>query len=194
MMGGNYLSNAGVMLVQVGFGFFILAVMLRFLLQIVRANFYNQVSQFLVKITNPALVPLRRLIPSVAGFDTASLVLLLILQITQLVLIALFVGQHLDVAGIIVLAIAKLLGLLVNVFFFAIIIQVILSWIRPGTHHPAMDLLNSLTEPLLGPARRLLPPISGFDLSPILVLLALRLVSTLLVAPLSDMGMGLLSR
>lgn len=190
-MGGNYLSQAAAFLIQVVFGLYILAVMLRLLLQWARASFYNPVSQFLVKITNPALVPLRRIIPGLGGVDLASLVLLLLLQIVELVLVGLVVGQSLPIGNLLILALAKLLGLLINVFLFSIIIQVILSWVRPNDYHPMSDLLYSLNEPLLGPARRLLPPISGFDLSPILVLVGLQLASMLVVAPLTDLGQRL---
>ncbi|MEO5702989.1 MAG: YggT family protein [Gammaproteobacteria bacterium] len=193
MMGGGYFSNAGVFLVQSLFGLYILAVMLRLLLQMVRASFYNPLSQFLVKVTNPVLVPLRRIIPGVAGFDVASLVLLFALQLLQLVLIALMLDQNLNIAGLALLAIAKLIGLLINVFFFSILIQIILSWVRPGDYSPVSALIHNLNEPLLGPARRLLPPMGGFDLSPILVIIGLQLLSILLVAPLTDMALRLMS-
>ncbi|MEO5573416.1 MAG: YggT family protein [Gammaproteobacteria bacterium] len=192
-MGGAYFSNAGVFLVQTLFGLYILAVMLRLLLQMVRASFYNPLSQFLVKITNPVLVPLRRIIPGIAGFDVASLLLLLALQLLQLVLIALMLDQGLSIGGLVVLAIAKLIGLLVNVFFFSILIQVILSWVRPGDDSPVSALIYSLNEPLLGPARRLLPAMGGFDLSPILVMIGLQLTSLLVVAPLTDLALRLMS-
>ncbi len=192
MMGGSYFSNAGLFLVQTLFGLYILAVMLRLLLQMVRASFYNPLSQFLVKVTNPVLVPLRRIVPGVAGFDVASLILLLALQLLELTLVALLQDQNLNIAGLTVLAIAKLLGLLVNVFFFSILIQVILSWIRPGDYSPVTALIHSLNEPLLGPARRLLPPMGGFDLSPILVMIGLRLLSMLVVAPLTDVALRLM--
>lgn len=190
-MSGNYFGNAAVFLIQAVFGLYILAVLLRLLLQWARADFYNPVSQFLVKITNPALVPLRRIIPGVGGVDIASIVLLIILQAVELVLIALVLGQSLHVGGLLVLALAKLLGLAVKVFFFSILIQVILSWVRPNDYHPLSELLYSLNEPLLGPARRILPPMSGFDLSPILVMVGLQLVLMLVVAPLTDMGLAL---
>jgi YggT family protein len=192
-MGGDYFSNAGVFLVQSLFGLYILAVMLRLLLQMVRASFYNPLSQFLVKVTNPAVVPLRRIIPGIAGFDVASVLLLLALQLLQLVLIALMLDQNLNIAGLAVLAIAKLIALLINVFFFSILIQVILSWVRPGDYSPVSTLIYSLNEPLLGRARRLLPSMGGFDLSPILVMIGLRLLSILLVAPLTDIALRLMS-
>ena len=190
-MGGSYAGNAGVFLVQTLFGLYIGAVMLRFLLALVRADFYNPISQFLVKITNPPLKPLRRIIPGVMGIDLASILLMLVLQALKLILIGAIQGFGLHPAGLLVLAAAELLSLLVNIYFITILIQVILSWVSPGGYNPAVALLYSLNNPLLGRARRLLPPIHGFDLSPILVIIALQLFLILVIAPISDLGRGL---
>ncbi len=192
-MGGSYAGNAGIFLIQTLFGLYTGAVMLRFLLAMVRADFYNPVSQFLVKVTNPPLLPLRRIVPGVMGIDMASIVLLIVLQATKLLLIAAIQGFSLQPLGLLVLTLAGLLTLLLNIYFFAILIQVILSWVSPGNYNPAVALIHSLNEPLLGRARRILPPISGFDLSPILVLVGLQLLEILLIAPIQDLGRGLLA-
>jgi YggT family protein len=191
MNGAPYASNAGVFLVQTLFGFYILTVMLRFLLQWARANFYNPLVQFLVTLTNPTLLPLRRFIPGFMGLDMAAVVLMLALQGLELFLVFYLKGHMPNLAGLTVLAAAELLSLLVNVFFWAIIIRVILSWVNPDPRHPAVGLLNELTEPIMRPAQRLLPPISGLDLSPILVLIALQLLNMLLIYPLRDFGVSL---
>ncbi|MBI3345239.1 MAG: YggT family protein [Gammaproteobacteria bacterium] len=186
---GGYFGNAAVFLIQTAFGLYILAVLLRFLLQWVRADFYNPVSQFLVKMTTPLLRPLRRVIPGFGGIDFASVVLMLALQLIELVLVTQLLGQPLSVGGLMVLAVAELLSLLIKVFLFSILIQVILSWVRPGDHSPVSLLLYQLNEPLLAPARRIIPAISGLDLSPVLVLVLLQLSLMLLAAPLQDFGM-----
>ncbi len=191
MNGAPYASNAGVFLIQTLFGFYILTVMLRFLLQWVQANFYNPMVQFLVTLTNPPLLPLRRVIPGFMGLDMASVVLMLALQLVELFLVFYLKGQTPNFAGLTVLAAAELLSLLVNVYFWAIIIRVILSWVNPDPRHPAVHLLGELTEPVMRPAQRLLPPISGLDLSPILVLIALQLANMLLIYPLRDFGFSL---
>jgi YggT family protein len=185
---GGYFGNAAVFLIQTAFGLYILAVLLRFLLQWVRADFYNPVSQFLVKVTTPLLRPLRRVTPGFGGIDFASVVLMLALQLIELVLVTQLLGQPLSVSGLMVLAVAELLSLLIKVFLFSILIQVILSWVRPGDHSPVSLLLYQLNEPLLAPARRIIPAISGLDLSPVLVLVLLQLSLMLLVAPLQDFG------
>lgn len=192
-MGGSYAGNAGVFLIQTLFGLYIGAIMIRFLLALVRADFYNPISQFLVKITNPPIVPLRRILPSFMGFDTASVVLMLVLQAAEFMLIAAIRGFGIHPLGLIVLSIGGLLSMLFQIYFFTILIQVILSWVAPAGHNPAISLLYSINEPLLGRARRLLPPIHGFDLSPILVMILLQLLTILVIQPINDLGMGLSS-
>ena len=183
-MGSNYLSNPLIFLIHVLFGLYILAVMLRFLLQLTRADFYNPVSQFIVKITAPLLNPLRRVTPGLAGIDLASLVLLWLLQTVELALIVIISGMGSSLVLTFLWALPELINLAINVFLFATLIQVILSWVNPGTYNPAMNLIHSLTEPLLRPARRVIPPISGLDLSPIVVMVGLTLLKMLLLPPL----------
>ncbi len=189
---GNYVNNAGAFLISTLFSMYILAVMLRFLLQLVRADFYNPLSQFLVKITNPPLKPLRRLIPGLGGIDLASIVLLLALKLLEIWLLATLYRAGLPgPAGLVVLALAQLLDLLINVYFFSILIQAILSWVNPGHHNPITTVLYQLNAPLLNPAQRLIPPMGGLDLSPVVVLIALQLASILLVAPLMALAQRL---
>ena len=172
--------TALVFLVQTLFGFYILAVMLRFLLQCVRADFYNPLVQFLVRITNPPLLPLRRIIPGYRGLDLASVVLAFALQLVEVLLVTLLLGQAPGIGGLLLLTVMELLKLLINIYLWGIIIQVVLSWINPDPRHPAARVLVQLTAPLLRPARRMLPPISGVDLSPMLVVVALIFISLLL--------------
>ena len=183
-MGSSYVTNPIEFLINVLFGLYILVVMLRFLLAIVRADFYNPVSQFIVKVTNPPLKPLRRILPSIGKLDTSTLFLMLALQMLSFTLIALLRGGSFSIGALLILSIAELFSLFLNVLLFSILIQVIISWINPGTYNPAVSLLYSLTEPVLRPCRRLIPPISGMDLSPIVALIAIQLVKLLLLPPL----------
>ncbi len=191
-MSGSYVGNAATFLIETVFFLYILLVMLRFLLQWTRANFYNPVSQFIVKATQPPLRPLRKIIPGFGGVDLAAAVLMFALKFTELWLVTGLLGITPQVGGLAILTIAELLGLLVNVFIVSILIQVIISWVNPGMSNPVMGLLHSLNEPLLAPARRLIPPISGFDLSPIAVFIFLQLVSILAVAPIRDLARSML--
>jgi YggT family protein len=172
--------TAVVFLIQTLFGFYILAVMLRFLLQWVRADFYNPLVQFLVRITNPPLLPLRRIVPGYRGLDLASVALAFVLQTVEMLLIILLLGQPVGVGGLLMLVVLELLKLLINIYLWGVIIQAVLSWFNPDPYHPAARVLAQLTAPVLKPARRLLPPISGVDLSPMLVVVALIFVSLLL--------------
>ncbi len=191
-MGNPYVGNATTFLVSTLFGIYILLVMLRFLFQIVRADFYNPFSQFIVKATNPPLRRMRRIIPAISGVDSASVCLMLALKYVELWLVQQIMGQPDNFAGLAVLSAAEIMSLAVKVFMFAIFIQVVISWIAPGTYNPITSLLHTLTEPLLAPARRIIPPAGGLDLSPMVVIIGLVLVSMLIVAPITDIGRGLL--
>jgi len=179
----GYLSSPLTFLISTLVSLYILAVMLRFLLQLTRADFYNPLSQFIVKITTPALRPLRRVIPGWGGVDIASLVLMLLLQMLSVWLIFLLGGRAIDPFNLVIVSVAQLVDLAFSVFIFAILIQAILSWITPGTYNPVTSVLFSLTEPVLRPVRRIVPPISGFDLSPLVAILGLQ-VMRMLVMPL----------
>jgi YggT family protein len=182
-MDGNYLIRPLIFLIQVGFGLYTLAVMLRFLLQAVRADFHNPVSQFVVRITAPLLKPLRRVVPAVRGYDLASLTLAWLLKALELSIIGALIGASAFPATL-VWAVPALVSLVINIFLFAILIVVILSWINPQGYNPAMVILHRLTAPVLEPARRLIPPIGGIDLSPMLVMVGLYLLEMLVVPPL----------
>lgn len=189
-MNGYFTSAAGFLIESV-FSLYIFAVLLRFMLQLVRADFYNPVSQFLVKITNPPLKPLRRVIPGLWGIDLASVFLLLVLTMLKIFLLGIVTGNFLAIPGLLVLSISDLIGAVLNIYFVSILAQVILSWVGPGTYNPLTSILYAINEPLMAPARRLLPPLSGIDLSPIIVFLGIGLLKILLVSPLRDVGMSL---
>jgi len=191
-MGSNYLTDPLAFLIQVIFDLMILVVMLRFILQLVRANFYNPISQFTVKMTTPLLRPLRRVIPGVGGIDIASIVLMILLKTLELILIMLVSGTGVQPLAAMAIALPELINLAINFFLIAILIQVILSWVNPGNYNPATDLLQSITAPLLRPAQRLIPPIGGIDLSPMAVLVGLQLLKMLLIPPLQMLTAGLL--
>ncbi|MCU7812596.1 MAG: YggT family protein [Candidatus Thiodiazotropha sp. (ex Notomyrtea botanica)] len=183
-MSGSYLANPMIFLVQTLFGLYILAVLLRFLLQLVHADFFNPISQFLVKATNPPLKILRRFIPGLGGIDLASVILAWLLKAIELLLVLSISGNAVNLLGPLVWAIPELVELVINIFLFAILIQVILSWVNPGSYNPATALLYSLTGPVMRPAQKLLPPMGGLDLSPMLVMIGLVLLKMLLLPPL----------
>ena len=191
-MGGSYVGNAATFLVQTIFGLYILVVMLRFLLQWVRADFYNPVSQFIVKATQPPLAPLRRIIPGFAGLDVAAVVFMFALKMIELWLVTGLIGKAAPLGALAVLSVAELVGLLIMVFIFSILIQVVISWVNPGMYNPVMGLLHSINEPLLAPARKIIPPMSGLDLSPVVVMVCLYLVRMLVETPLRDLAISMM--
>jgi len=190
-MSGDYLTNPIIFLVKTLFDLYILVVLLRFFLQAVRADFYNPISQFVVKLTSPLLLPLRRVVPPVAGLDTASLILAWLLKTVELVVITALAGGGLVLWGALLMAVPELVESTIDLFFWAILIQAILSWVSPGTYNPAAALLYSLTLPLLRPAQRLIPPIGGLDLSPMAVMIGLVLLKMLLLPPLRTLAAAL---
>jgi len=187
--GGSYLANAGIYLINIVFFIFILAVMLRFLLQTIRADFYNPICQTLITLTNPALKPLRRWIPGFMGIDWPSIILMILLQALEISLIALLVNGHIPPPiSFPVIVVSKLLFMLVYVYIFVIIIQAIISWIQPGSYSSFTVLLYQLSQPLVRPVRRYIPTPGGIDWSLLIILILLNLALILLVAPLQDWG------
>lgn len=164
-------------LVQTLLSIYLVAMLLRFLLQLVRADFYNPISQFLVKITNPLVLPLRRVIPGYAGMDMAALLLSLVLQMLAIIALLALHGAGLPNIGLLLLWSALgVVGLLVNIYFFALLAMIILSWIAPGSGHPAIHLLYQITEPVMAPFRKMLPPMGGMDFSPILMFILINVI------------------
>jgi len=164
-------------LVQTLLSLYLLAMLLRFLLQLARADFYNPISQFLVKVTNPLVIPLRRVIPGFAGLDMASLLLALLLQLAGIVALLLINGLGLpNILLLLAWSALGVVGLLVNIYFFALLAMIILSWIAPGSRNPAVFLLFQITEPVMAPFRKALPPMGGMDFSPILLFILINVV------------------
>jgi len=186
-MDSSYLSDPIIFLLDTVFSFYILAVLVRFLLQWVGGDFYNPISQFLVKITHPILRVLRRYIPAIGKVDTSSVVLLLVLQMISDSIVLTLKGLSFSFAALTLLSFSQLISLLINVFVFAIFARAILSWLNPGVFNAASNLLYSLTEPLLATCRRMVPDLGGIDLSPLIVLVGLQLAKMLIIPPLQQL-------
>lgn len=155
----------------------LLAIVLRFLLQLARADFYNPISQFLARLTNPLVLPLRRVVPSLGGLDLSSLLLALVLQMAAIVaLLALNGVGPPNIGLLLVWSVLGVVGLVVNIYFFALLAMIILSWIAPTSRHPALLLLFQLTEPVMAPFRKMLPNMGGLDFSPILVFILINII------------------
>jgi YggT family protein len=173
-------TNAFSYLISTLIDLYIAAVLLRLLLQWVRADFYNPVCQFLVKVTNPVLVPMRRVIPSIGRLDTASVVLMLLLEIAAVWILSRLSASPIGLGPVVIFSVMKLLATLLWTYFFLIIAMVILSWFGNRLQHPIIPLIYQLTLPVLRPIRKWIPAIAGIDLSPLFALIAIRFLLLLL--------------
>lgn len=164
---------------------FLVIVILRFLLQLVRADFYNPVSQAIVKITMPFLKPLRKIIPGVRGIDMASVVLILLVQLIASMILCAIVGVTGLIANPLLLLAWGFVGALTiisTIFFWCLIISIIGSFIAPFSQHPILVLANQIINPLSAPIRKLIPPLGGvIDISPIIIFILLKIADMLIL-------------
>lgn len=166
-----------VYLIQTLLSLYLGAMLLRFILQLVRADFYNPICQFVVKITNPLVIPVRKVIPGFAGFDIASLLLAILLQIAGIAAVFLIRFGALPAPELLLLGgVLGVVALLVQMYFFALLAMIILSWVAQGSRHPAIFLLHQITEPLMAPLRGMLPSMGGLDFSPILAFILINII------------------
>ncbi|MCU1762671.1 YggT family protein [Pseudomonas sp. 14P_8.1_Bac3] len=179
------LNDAAIFIIKTLGSLYLLIVLLRFILQLVRANFYNPLCQFIVKATQPLLKPLRRVIPSMFGLDMSSLVLALIVQMLLIAVILALKGFMVDWVLLVPWALIALFSLFLNILFYAMIISVILSWVAPGSHNPGAELVAQITEPVLAPFRRIIPNLGGLDISPIFAFIVIQLLQSWLIPRLA---------
>jgi YggT family protein len=177
------------------FHLFILAALVRFWMQALRAPTRNPIAQFTMALTDFAVKPLRRLIPGLLNLDWASMVVALALEFVLQFLLILVLGASPNtevVSVLLFMAFVKLIRLTIYVFMGAIIVQAVLSWVNP--HHPVGPFFQALTRPFLKPFQRAVPPIGGVDITPVLVLIALQLVLMLPVTWLETESIRMLQR
>lgn len=187
-MGMNYFTSPIILIVDTVFSLYIGAVMLRFLLQWVHADFRNPISKFLITITHPLLKILRRAIPAIGNIDTASLVLMLALQILVTGGTEFLQGSLSSIGGLILVSIAQLISLLLNIMFYAIFARALLSWFQQGTYNDFSMLLHSLTEPTLRICRSMLPNLGGLDLSVIIAILGIQVAQMIILPPIYQLA------
>lgn len=187
----NALSTAGLFLINTLFDLYLLVLMLRLILCWVGANYFNPLSQIVIKLTQPLIAPIRRRIPNIKNLETSTLIVILVLEIIKYILIGLIAtGMPTNVFGLFILAVADSLKLMLDVLFYAILIQAILSWVK-GNYSPISQVLLQITAPLMRPFQRIIPLVGGMDLSPIPALITLQLITILIVKPLIEFGAGI---
>ena len=179
------------------FQLFILAVLVRFWMQVFRAPTRNPIAQFTIALTDFAVKPLRRVIPGLFRLDLASLAVAWLAEFILQVLLILLAGAAItDNPGalsiVLFIALVKLVRLSIYVFMGAIIIGAVLSWV--ASYHPVAPFFDALTRPFLKPVQRVVPPIGGVDITPVLVLIAFQLILMLPVAWLEAQAGRMLAR
>jgi len=199
-MDSNYFTSPLTLIVTTLFDLYVLIVLLRFMLQLMRADPHNSVSQFIIKSTTPPLRYLRRFIPSVFGQDASALVLCLIVTYAKFILLRLLDIEVVHInntiayiggvgyLGLLIYSIADLVSLFLSIFLIAILIQVILSWVNPGIYNPVIGLVNTLATPALRPIQKLIPPVGGIDLSPLFAILMIMVAKMLIIAPIMNLA------
>ncbi len=187
-MNSSYLANPVIFIIDSVFSLYILAVILRFLLQWCRADFYNPVSRFLVTITHPVLKVLRRYIPPVGKIDTSSIVFALSLQMLADFIILALKGMSISIGALTLLSMSELISLLFDILIYAVFGRAILSWINPGSFNSVSSVLVSLTEPMLDTCRKFVPDFGGLDISPLVALMLLQLAKMVILPPFQQLA------
>ena len=167
-------------------GLYLLAILLRFLLQIAKADFYNPVSQTVIRLTDPAVKLFRSFIPGYLGIDFSSLILALVVEAAAIcVLILLYGGGIPGIRFIVTWAFVGVIYFTINIYYYAIIASIIMSFVMVFSGsmnpHPILRVIWQLTEPVMAPVRKVVPPIGGLDFSPIFIFIIIRLIQNALI-------------
>ncbi|PIZ05003.1 MAG: YggT family protein [Gammaproteobacteria bacterium CG_4_10_14_0_8_um_filter_38_16] len=186
---GNLLTLL-LQIIRLVFNAYILILLLRFLFQKIQVSWHNPISQFIIKLTEKPLQPFRKIVRGVAGFDLSIILFAVILQLVESILFfgLLLNGKFPHLLGVLIITIASILNKFMDIYFYAIIIGAIASWIPSLQKNPAMDVVFRLTEPMLSRIRRIIPPIANIDLSPLFALLGLMLLTALIISPMTFIG------
>lgn len=186
------IQQASIFLIDCLFDFYLFILLLRFILQYLRADYYNPLVQFIVKITNPVVLPLRRYIPGYWGLDMATVAVIVAVTFVKIAFLSWITLNHLpSFFGLVLWMLGDLTLLILKLLFYALLLNILISWINPYQQTPLSSIVAKLTEPLLQPFRRFIPPIAGFDVTPIPVMIVLQLMITLIANPLINVGLKL---
>ncbi len=187
----GHLANAGVLIVQAVFGLLTGLFFFRLLMQGLRVDFRNPLSQFVYKLTNPVLIPIQKALPVVRGWNLAALLVTFLLTLLETWLLYRLAGLGLPIPALLVISLALLIQFAATVGLWMIILRAILSFVSPDPYNPMVQMLYRLSDPLLKPFQKLIPPIGGLDLSPVFAVLVLQLVRVLIAAPLIEVGVAM---
>ena len=182
------ITTAIVFIVNAVTSLYLLVLLLRFWMPLLGADFRNPLAQGILRLTSPVVIPLRRILPAVGRMDTATVLVAFIIQYVTLLILLLIIGQRAGFVPIAITAIVKLVVLSINLFVYAIFIRIILSWLSQGAYNPATAIITTLTEPILRPFRRIIPPLGGLDISPVFAVILL-FAATIVVNGLRPLGL-----
>jgi YggT family protein len=186
---GSTAAQVGLLLINAVAGFFLFIIVLRFLLQAVKADFYNPISQFILKATNPILIPVRKVVPGFGGFDIAALVVLVIVELVAITLSLIMTNYSpLPIPNIAIWALLGSVGLFLKLYFWGILIMIISSWLAPQSQNPALLLIRQIVDPVMKPIRSMLPDMGGIDLSPIIIFLSIQVCEVILIGMARSTG------
>ncbi len=180
------LRTALLFLITTVFDLYLFILTIRLVLAWVHADYFHPATQFIITLTDFLVKPLRKYIPNYKRLETTTLVLIFIFELIKFFLISILSFGLPDIFGLIILAFSNMLKLLIETFFYAILLQAILSWLQPGS--PIARVLEKFTGPVLRPFQRIIPLINGFDVSPIPALIILQLLNMTLVSQLIYIG------
>lgn len=180
----------GLFLLQFAAGMVVFILLLRFFLRATYVDWRNPIVTFVAKVTNPLCAPFSKLVPAKGRWDWSAIIAALVVQALFVVLLGFLTDKSYAISLIAIFSITEVLNQLLDLMFWLIIIHIILSWVSPE-HNPNTAIFNQMAEPLLAPFKRLIPPIGGMDLSPIVAILAIKLTQIVVVGSISQLGQGL---
>ena len=182
---GSPVDQAGLFLLQFIAGLVIFVLVLRFLIRATHTDWRNQIVMFIAKVTNPVCKPFALVFPSKGRWDWAALAAAFSVQVLFVILIGWLTNRDFGIALILLSALTEILTVLLDMVFWLIVIQIILSWLVQN-HNPNLDIFRQLTAPILAPFQRMIPPMGGFDLSPIVAILVIKLAQILIVGSIAQ--------
>jgi YggT family protein len=184
------IGQGGLFLLQFAVGMVVFALMLRFLMRATYADWHNPVVQFVAKITNPICAPVNTLLKPRGRWDIASIMTALIIHALFVFVIGFLTAKHFSIGFIVIASVTEIMTQLLDMMFWLIIIQVILSWVSPG-YNPNTAIFQQMTQPILSPFQKLIPNAGGFDLSPIVAILAIKLTQIVIVGSIAQLANGM---
>ncbi|WP_040727689.1 YggT family protein [Thiomicrorhabdus sp. Kp2] len=180
-------GQGGLFLLQFITGLIIFALMLRFLLRATYADWNHPIVQFIAKITNPLCAPFNKVIPAKGRWDWSAMATAITIQALFVVLVGYLTSRSFGVPFIVLASTTEIINQLLDMMFWLIIIQAVLSWVSPG-YNPNTAIFEQLTQPILAPFRRFIPPMGGIDLTPIVAILAIKLFQIVVVGSISQIA------